>query len=116
VTKHLLAISAFWKNDQPDGIGITVDESFGDLDDLLFILQVSYNAMWAECQENGSLPDLINDLRAQLVEIGLRKPIADDDLDTVCIVIGNIRCLENHGHMISDEYNGLQLVYFGDSR
>ena len=87
-----------------------LDESFGNLDELLFILQASYNAMWAECQENGSLPDLINDLRSQLVEIGLNKP--DCSPDTVCIEIGNVWCLENYGHMISDEFNGLQLVYF----
>jgi hypothetical protein len=109
--RRLIGISAFYKNDRPGGIGISIDESFGNLDDMLVILQASYNAMWAECQENGSLPDLINDLRAQLVEIGLKKP--DYTLDTVAIVIGNVWCLENRGHMISDEFNGLQLVYFG---
>ena len=56
--KRLIQISAFFKNDKPGGIGISIDMDFGNLDEMLFILQASYNAMWAECQENGSLPDL----------------------------------------------------------
>jgi hypothetical protein len=54
VPKQLIAISAFYKNDHRDGIGITIDKNFGNLDDMLFILQSSYNAMWLECRENGA--------------------------------------------------------------
>jgi hypothetical protein len=111
VTKRLVQVSAFWKNDQPNGIGITIDESFGNLDDLLTILQASYNAMYEECRLQGSLPDLINDLRSQLTEIGLNKPI-EDSLDTVCIIIGNIWTLESRGLMVTDEFNGLFLAYY----
>jgi hypothetical protein len=56
-----------------------------------------------------ALPELTKDLRSQLVEIGLNKP--HYDLRAASIIIGNIFALESHGQMVSDEYNGLQLVY-----
>jgi hypothetical protein len=37
MSRRLMQISAFYKNDRPDGIGITIDSSFGNLDDLLVI-------------------------------------------------------------------------------
>ena len=108
-TKRLIQISAFYKNDKPTGIGISIDQSFGNLDDLLIILTASYNAMWAECQENGSLPDLISDLRLQLLEMGETRP--HYGIEEMSLIVGNIYLLEKMGQMVTDEFNGLQLVY-----
>jgi hypothetical protein len=109
MTTRLVAISAFYKNDRPEGIGISIDESFGNLDNLLDILTASYNAMWDECQAEGSLPALIGDLRSQLTGIGSSKP--HYGIAEVSIIIGNIYLLEKHGQMVTDEFNGLQLAY-----
>jgi hypothetical protein len=105
----LIQISAFYKNDHPNGIGITLTEEFGDLDQFLEIIQTSYKAMWQESEQNSELPTLILELRGQLISLGLKK--GDIGIHAGSIVIGNVWLLESHGQMITDEFNGLQLAY-----
>ncbi len=107
--KKLLQISAFYKNDQPGGIGITLDDGFCDLDEFMKIIEVHYDLMWDETQKANDLPNLIQMLRDQLAAIADNKP--HYDYAAVSMIVGNVYLLEQHGQMLSDEFNGLQLIY-----
>jgi hypothetical protein len=107
--KKLIQISAFWKNNVPEGLGITLDDSFGDLDEFMQIIEVHYDLMWSETEKANDLPNLIQLLRDQLLAIASDKPLYD--LSAISMIIGNVYLLEQHGQMITDEFNGLQLAY-----
>jgi hypothetical protein len=75
--KKLLQISAFYKNDIPEGLGITVTEEFCDLDEFMQVIKFNYDLMWIESQKDSDLPNLIQLLRDQLLAIAGNKPVYD---------------------------------------
>jgi hypothetical protein len=108
----LIQLSAFYRNDRPDGIGITLNRDFGNLDSMLEILQATYTLMWTEAQASNGLPELISDLRDQLDCVARQKP--SYSIQSVCLVIGNVWALEHFGQLKTDDVNGLFLAYAED--
>lgn len=103
---HLFQISAFWRNDQPDGIGVTItEEAFTvPLTDVMDEIMENYWQMWIEAQAQGATDELVSDLVAQLTAASWRRESLGIR-DAVC-VIGNIWLLERVGYIEADEYNG----------
>jgi hypothetical protein len=106
---QLIQISAFWRNDKEDGIGVTLTQDLGDLDQVVAILKVSYDAMWRDAVYQSTTVPLVDDLVSQLRTIGRSKPHVK--LETSFLVIGNVYLLEKTGFLKPDEFNGLQLLY-----
>lgn len=103
---HLFQISVFWRNDQPDGIGVTIsEEAFTvPLTDIMDEIMENYWNMWVEAENEGNTEELVSDLLAQLrsaSEIRQRLDISD-----AVWLIGSIWLLERVGRIKSDEYNG----------
>lgn len=108
--RKLIQLSAFYKNDQPNGVGLTLTEEFGDLDLLFSSIRDGWDGMWLRAVHYGSTGALVRSLHEHLDEIGQSgKPIGT--LITACRVIGDIYLLERVGELKSDEYNGLLLAY-----
>jgi len=107
--QRLLSISAFYRNDEPNGIGITLRDEAGDLTEIFQLLKDSYDAMWEESENDNETDTLTADLFEQLQAIGQSKPITDPK--KMLLVIGNVYLLERVGALITDEFNGLQFAY-----
>jgi len=105
----LLAISAFYRNNEPQGIGITITHEVGNLDQVFRLLKDSYDAMWEESEADDETDTLTADLFAQLQAIGQSKPCSDPR--KMLLVIGNVYLLERVGALITDEFNGMQFLY-----
>lgn len=109
--RKLVQMSAFYRNDRYDGVGLTLTSDFGDLDHVLFHITTSYDLMYREAIQKGDLRRLIRDLFKQLDAIGIEpKTKKPDNIDLV-IVFGNVYLLEKYKFLRGDEYNGLQLAY-----
>ena len=103
---HLFQISAFWRNDQPDGIGVTItDEAFTvPLTEIMDEIMENYWQMWVEAENEGTTDELVSDLVAQLTDVSRRRESLD--ISDAVWVIGNIWLLERVGYIKADEYNG----------
>lgn len=109
--KKLVQMSAFYKNDKPNGVGLTLTEEFANLDHILFHITTSYDLMYREAVQTSNLKRLVADLFDQLDAIGAKpKDHHIDDVDLV-LVVGNVYLLERYKFLKGDEYNGLQLAY-----
>ena len=106
----LIQLSAFFRNDKPDGVGVTLTEEFGDLDDVLSTIKTNWDAMWRLAVQESNTRELIDDLFRQLDVITKFK---EDGLGPteITILIGNLYLLERIGELTGDEFNGLLLVY-----
>jgi hypothetical protein len=102
------AISVFWKNDSEFGFGFTLTREWGDLDKLWEIVQEHYKLMWLDSYQRGDVAGLVSLLRDQLG--ALDKPFDGSDYTTVVIAVGNVWMLEDKGYMISDDWNGIQII------
>jgi hypothetical protein len=106
--KTLLQISAFWKNNLPNGIGLTLTDEL-PLDTILLELKTNYDAMWRQSVFESETAQLTRDLFSQLEFIGRnKKPLG---FEMALMSIGNIYLLSKVGALVDDEYNGLQLIY-----
>ncbi len=105
----LYALHAFYRNDEPHGVGITITHEVGDLDGMFAMLKESYDAMWEEAEEEDTTDELIADLFSQLQGIGASKPITD--VKKMLMVIGNVYLLEKVGALTTDDYNGMSYVW-----
>jgi hypothetical protein len=54
--KKLLQISAFYKNDVEEGLGITLTEDFCGLGEFMQIITLHYDLMWTMSQKANDLP------------------------------------------------------------
>ena len=104
----IIQLSAFYRNDKPDGVGVTLTEELGDLDHAFWQLRDSYDAMWREELDNATTATLVADLLGQLDEIGQNK--SHLELPMALLVIGNVWLLEKIGALKADEFNGIQLI------
>ncbi len=96
---RIVAASAFWRNDHPDGLGVTM--TFGDDDGIAFA-QSLLNA----------LPDwdagaTVEDNLEQLAEIAKKKGDMPD-ADTITFL--DVHWLVTRGHLVQDEHNGIQWI------
>jgi hypothetical protein len=106
--KTLLQISAFYQNDKPNGIGVTLTDEL-PLDTIFHEITHNYDAMWRQSVFESETSQLTKDLFAQLEFIGRnKKPLG---MEMALMTIGNIYLLEKVGALVDDEYNGLQLIY-----
>jgi hypothetical protein len=106
--RKLIQISAFFRNDKSNGIGLTLPRELGDLDKVLLELITSYDLMWRQSVYESETAQLVTELVQQLEAIGSTK---DFTLHLGLLAVGNVYLLEKVGHLKSDEFNGLQLVY-----
>lgn len=100
----ILQISAFWKNDQPGGVGVTLREN---CDSIWPVIEENYRAMWVEAVENDQEAALVHDMFAQLEAVGRKEH--PTDFDSI-LVLGNVWLLEQNGYIQPDEYNGMQFA------
>lgn len=106
--RTLMQISAFYRNDQPNGIGITLTNDL-PLDTILLELRTNYDLMWRQSTFESEQAQLTKDLFGQLEFIGRnKKPLG---MHLALMAIGNIYLLEKIGALEGDEFNGLQLIY-----
>lgn len=68
--RKLIQLCAFYRNDQPDGVGITLTEGFGDLDRILATLTESWDDMWRRAVRYESTDSLVRSMCEHLDEIG----------------------------------------------
>ena len=107
-TPTLMAMSAFYKNDGMDGIGLTITNENMDVGGFSSIIENLVNkATWTEKECRDQLEHTIK----VFIGWGRKYP---DDLEQLTlfniIVFGNIRWLEKNGHLVADDYNGMQYV------
>lgn len=103
---NLFQISAFYQNDKPDGIGVTItEEAFAvPLTETMADIMESYWKMWLEAEEEGKTEELVSDLLAQLSHASENQQKLE--ISDTAWVIGNIWLLERVGAIKADEYNG----------
>jgi hypothetical protein len=108
---RLLSISAFYRNNRPDGFGFSLQNHSADLEFVLTTLKENYSQMWRDAAAEGSEDKLIQDLTLQLSECSRLKGrfLPTDPL--VYIAIGNVWLLVELGELPEDEFNGLLLAY-----
>lgn len=106
--RKLIQLSAFFRNDKPNGIGVTLTEDIGDLDYILRIITDNYDVMYREAVLHSTVHELVDDLLQQLLIVGVKKERSDPEL---FLAIGNIYLLSKYGFLRTDDFNGLMLTY-----
>ena len=108
--RTLFQISVFWRNDQPDGIGVTLTHDFGDLDLIFNTISEQWDEMYREAVYHDSTETLVRDLFVQLEQLRHVHRGAID-FQSVGILIGNIYLLEKLGRLPKNDFNGVLLAY-----
>jgi hypothetical protein len=104
--RRLLAVGAWWNDDQPDGLRLMVD--FVQKPDEGRSL---YEQVQANCRSWDQYPEpriYLNQL--QTLALKARTPESLDAFE-VMLVIVNIAWLESRGHLKADEFNGIQWLW-----
>src|SRR5688572_27953806 len=107
--RKLLAVSVFYRNNVPGGLGFTLTEDLGSLEQIIEALSDHYEKMYRQAVQRSELKQFIEDLFAQLDQLGQRKeslPLRD-----LLIATGNVMLLEKYGFIKGDEFNGMQYCY-----
>lgn len=108
--RKLVQISVFWRNDEPDGIGVTLTQNFGDLDFILNTIVEQWDEMYREAVYHDSTEKLIQDLLRQLEQLRtVDKQLLD--FQAIGILIGSIHLLEKLGRLPKNDFNGVLLAY-----
>ncbi len=107
-TPKLITISAFYKNDKPEGLGLLKTDKDVDLDNAFDVFVKSYDKAWAAADE-AEQKDLIIHYFEQLDEFALMKN--DLTQGDGWMAIANIWFLEKHSYLKPDEFNGCQFFY-----
>lgn len=100
----ILQISAFYMNDQPGGVGITLSEN---CDEVWNAIENSYRQMWVDAVEADKERELVGELFAQLNAIGQKDQATTAD---ALVVLGNVWLLEQNHYLEPDDFNGMQFV------
>lgn len=108
--RKLIQLSAFWKNDQPGGIALTLTQEFGDLDFAFNTIRTNYEEMYAHAVLTRSVEVLIQDMLSQLELFAARK-VENMDMEAAFLTIGNVYLLEKLRRIPTDEFNGLMFAY-----
>lgn len=99
-----MQISAFWQNDRPGGVGVTMREH---CDEIWEVIENSYRQMWVEAVEQDQEHELVTDMFSQLAAIGAK---AQPSFRDAILAAGNIWLLEQNGYIQPDEFNGMQFA------
>jgi len=105
----MISASFFWRNDQPDGLGFTLNAASGwsssDLD-AAFNSDIVDDYFRSSDELVGD--DIVKEYFCQLEMIAARKP----HISTADAIIAalNIMWLCSRGHLVADEFNGPMFV------
>lgn len=105
---HLVAVSAFYKNNVPEGVGFIQTNKDADLDKIVDLFVKNYTEAWKAANKS-EREEIVTHYFEQLAEFGAMK----DDLtqDDAWMGIMNIWFLEAYGFLKPDEFNGCQFMY-----
>ena len=111
--KKLLRVSAYYKNNQTLGLGITIGNAESTLNEMVEKLINSYEADWNssnKTERKKTVKHYFGQLKhyAKLRAEGKGEKITQEE-SIICII--NIWFLENYGFLKSDEYNGCVFFY-----
>jgi hypothetical protein len=109
--RKLIQLSAFWRNNHQRGIGITLIEQRGDLDDVLETLTNRYDVMYEEAVRESRVAQLLTDIYRQLELLGWMDKSKTIPRANLLLAIGGIWLLERYGFLEPDEFNGLTLEF-----
>ena len=109
--RKLIQLSAFWRNNHQRGIGITLIEQRGDLDDVLETLTNRYDLMYEEAVRESRVAQLLTDIYRQLELLGWMDKSKTIPRANLLLAIGGIWLLERYGFLEPDEFNGLALEF-----
>lgn len=107
-TKKILAISAFYRSDEHNGIAISITHEVGDLNYIVASLQDKFDAIHAASVRQGRQHAEITRIRHHLKEIGSEGPVTE--VTTGFLIIALIYLLGKYDAIPSDEFNGLLIA------
>ena len=102
-----------YRNDQPDGIGVSISADLfqpGKLEEIINQLFKDSDADWVNHSYEENLDHYFGQLRALVKDKDKKKKPIKEIGDAV-LVISCVYSLEQHGPLQSDEFNGIQLIY-----
>jgi hypothetical protein len=100
---RLILISAFWRNDCPDGVGCTFEFQGNDGETMAKLIEDTVKVY----DQHPEVP--VEEYVEQLRAIGL-TPIDLRDEQMLMLAMINIAWLERRGHIPTDEFNGMLYV------
>lgn len=107
--KGLRSAAAFWRNDQPDGIGVTLRVSDDFTAEFMDMMSGTISICDRGWDSEGDKHEVALHLLDQLRELAARKDSLTEEDNWR--VIENVYLLERHGFIPSDEYNGVVFHY-----
>ena len=106
---RLVQLSALWRSDHQNGIGVTLTREFGDLDDLIATLTDDYDRIYQDAVRESRAAQLLTDVYAELATIGFADKTRPLPKSNLLSAVGKIWLLERQGFLQPDEHNGLHL-------
>jgi len=97
MARKLISISLFWENDKPHGLGKTLNNDDGTLQDL-------FDQLVAEYEQNME-PDHLAGFLEQIKDAAKHKHSLTPEY--VLPLMANMFMLEKHKVIVPDEFNGL---------
>lgn len=105
----LRSVAAFWQNDKPNGMGVTIrtsDEFVVEFMDMMSnALEICDRGWQGEADKQAVALVLLEQLR----ELATRKDALTEE--ETWRVIENVYLLERHGFIPNDEFNGVVFAY-----
>ncbi|MBF0231348.1 MAG: hypothetical protein HQK63_17440 [Desulfamplus sp.] len=111
--KKLLQVSAFYKNNQQNGLGFIIfNDEDSTFNEQIIELEDKYEEAWASSDKNEQ-KEIIKTYFAQLEYFSQLKSrgIYEISFPSKMICLVNLSFLERHGYLKSDEYNGVAFFY-----
>ncbi len=107
--ESLLRVSAFYKNDTPNGIGIVIENTNLDLEEYIYKYLINYEQAWEDADD--AQRDIF--IKAYFDQLNYIAKVRSEDRDPehkfLCVI--NIMFLEKYGFLKADNFNGCELVY-----
>lgn len=108
-SSNLLKVGAFYKNDISYGIGIMIENTNFDLEDILNNFIKSYEEAWRKADESDR-KKLVEGYFYQL-DYFAQVRTEDRSLEQNYICVMNIWFLEKYGFLQTDNFNGCMFIY-----
>jgi hypothetical protein len=107
--EHLLKVSAFYKNNTPDGIGMIIENTNFDLGKRISDFANSYEKAWesADEEEREKFVDGYFDQLNHFAKFRAQDRTQGENF--ICVI--NIWFLEKYGFLKSDNFNGCTFLY-----
>ena len=110
---HLIKISAFYKNDTPNGIGVLFPDVNTELENNLTDSMKRYEDAW-ESANDDLRKEYVQGYFNQLEHFSqFRSQGRSIQENLMCVI--NIWFLEKYGFLQTDNYNGCQFIYGSDT-